>query len=97
MKNRIALKWITAPRVGEEELQIGKYIAELIDDGSTIQTGIGTIPDAVLKSLYNHKNLGIHTEMCSDGIIDLFEKDIINNSQKVIHPYQNGNRFCGRY
>ena len=81
-------------KMGDEELQIGKYIAELIDDGSTLQTGIGTIPDAVLKSLYNHKNLGIHTEMCSDSIIDLFEKDIINNSQKVIHPYKTVTGFA---
>ncbi len=81
-------------KVGKEELQIGKYIAELIDDGSTLQTGIGTIPDAVLKSLNNHKNLGIHTEMCSDGIIDLFEKDIINNSKKIIHPYKTVTGFA---
>lgn len=73
-------------KVGPEELTIGKRIAELIDDGSTIQMGIGTIPDAVLKSLGNHKNLGVHTEMCSDGIIDLFDKDVINNSMKRIHP-----------
>jgi acyl-CoA hydrolase len=73
-------------KVGPNDLKIGKYIAELIEDGSTLQLGIGTIPDAVLKSLYNHKNLGVHTEMFSDGIIDLFDKDIINNSQKKIHP-----------
>jgi acyl-CoA hydrolase len=73
-------------KVGPDELKIGKYIAELIEDGSTLQMGIGTIPDAVLKSLSTHKNLGVHTEMCSDGIIDLFDKDIINNSQKRIHP-----------
>lgn len=68
------------------ETKIGQYIAELIDDRSTIQMGIGCIPDAVLKSLTNHKDLGVHTEMCSDGIIDLFEKDIINNKYKKIHP-----------
>ena len=73
-------------KVGADELKIGRYIAELIEDGSTLQMGIGTIPDAVLKSLNNHKDLGVHTEMCSDGIIDLFEKDIINNSKKRIHP-----------
>ena len=73
-------------KVGEDELQIGKYIAEMIDDGSTLQVGIGTIPDAVLKSLHNHKNLGVHTEMCSDGIIDLVENDVINNTKKRIHP-----------
>lgn len=75
-------------KVSADELQIGKYIAEMIDDGSTLQMGIGTIPDAVLKSLFNHKNLGVHTEMCSDGIIDLFEKDVINNTKKKIHPYK---------
>jgi acyl-CoA hydrolase len=75
-------------KVSTDELKIGKYIAEMIDDGSTLQMGIGTIPDAVLKSLFNHKNLGVHTEMCSDGIIDLFEKDIINNTKKKIHPYK---------
>ena len=73
-------------KVGPKDLQIGKYIAELIEDGSTLQLGIGTIPDAVLKSLHNHKDLGVHTEMFSDGIIDLFDKDIINNSMKKIHP-----------
>jgi acyl-CoA hydrolase len=73
-------------KVGEKELTIGKLIAGLIEDGSTLQMGIGTIPDAVMKSLGHHRNLGVHTEMCSDGIIDLFDKDIINNSQKKIHP-----------
>jgi acyl-CoA hydrolase len=68
------------------DTKIGRYIAELIEDRSTIQMGIGSIPDAVLKSLTNHKDLGVHTEMCSDGIIDLFEKDIINNKYKQIHP-----------
>lgn len=75
-------------KVTETELQIGKNVAELIDDGSTLQVGIGTIPDAVLRSLYGHRNLGMHTEMCSDGIIDLYEKDIINNSKKKIHPHK---------
>jgi acyl-CoA hydrolase len=75
-------------KVSADELQIGRYIAEMIDDGSTLQMGIGTIPDAVLRSLSNHKNLGVHTEMCSDGIIDLFEKDVINNTKKKIHPYK---------
>jgi acyl-CoA hydrolase len=75
-------------KMGPAELTIGKHIAELIDDGSTLQMGIGTIPDAVFKSLHNHKNLGIHTEMCSDGVVDLFEKDIINNTKKRIHPYK---------
>jgi acyl-CoA hydrolase len=73
-------------KVGTEELIIGNYIAELIEDGSTLQLGIGTIPDAVLRSLTNHKNLGVHTEMFSDGIIELFDKDVINNTMKTVHP-----------
>lgn len=77
-----------ASKTGPEELKIGKLIAELIEDGSTLQMGIGTIPDAVFKSLHNHKDLGVHTEMCSDGIVELFEKDVINNTKKKIHPYK---------
>lgn len=72
----------------ENEMAIGKHIAGMIEDGSTLQMGIGTIPDAVLKSLTNHKNLGIHTEMLSDGVIDLFESGVINNSLKKIHPHK---------
>ena len=81
-------------RVTENELKIGSYIAELIDDGSTMQMGIGTIPDAVMKCLYNHKNIGVHTEMFSDGLVDLFEKDIINNTCKRIHPYKTVTGFA---
>ncbi len=68
------------------EMTIGKHISGMIENGSTLQMGIGTIPDAVLRSLTNHKNLGIHTEMISDGVIDLFEKGVINNRKKRIHP-----------
>lgn len=72
-------------KVGEEELLIGKNVAELIDDKSTLQMGIGTIPDAVLKCLHNHKDLGVHTEMISDGIVDLVMNDVINNKFKGTH------------
>ncbi len=75
-----------AASITEEELKIGNHVAGLIEDGSTLQVGIGAIPDAVLKALSGHKNLGMHTEMFSDGVIDLFEKDIINNCKKKIHP-----------
>ena len=73
-------------KVSEEEMQIARFIAELTDDGSTLQLGIGTIPDAVLLALEGHKNLGVHTEMCSDGIVSLMEKGVINNKCKKIHP-----------
>ena len=66
--------------------KIGMNISDLIDDGSTLQMGIGAIPDAVMKYLADKKDLGIHTEMFSDGIIDLVEKGIINGEQKTLHP-----------
>lgn len=75
-----------AAEVGQEERKIGQMISGLIDDGSTLQLGIGTIPDAVLHALHQHKDLGVHTEMCSDSIVDLMEKGIITNTKKKIHP-----------
>ncbi|WP_428664626.1 acetyl-CoA hydrolase/transferase family protein [Runella sp.] len=72
--------------VSESDQKIGQYVAELIDDGSTLQMGIGSIPNAVLACLHHHKNLGVHTEMFSDGLIDLFDKDVINNKFKAIMP-----------
>lgn len=62
--------------------KIGKIVAGLVEDGATLQLGIGTIPDSVLKNLTNHKNLGIHTEMFSDGAIPLIKNGTINNSLK---------------
>lgn len=70
----------------ENDKKIGNYVAALIEDKSVLQMGIGSIPDAVLKSLTNHKNLGVHTEMCSDGVIELIKNDVINNKFKNIHP-----------
>ena len=81
-------------KVTNVELQIGKYVASLIEDRSTLQMGIGSIPDAVLSSLNNHKDLGVHTEMCSDGIIDLMEKEIINNKYKTVHPRKSVSAFA---
>lgn len=69
-----------------EEKAIGENVAALIDDGATLQMGIGAIPNAVLAALGNHKNLGIHTEMFSDGVIPLVESGVINNLNKRIHP-----------
>lgn len=63
---------------------IGRQVASLIEDGATLQMGIGAIPDSVLQFLGNHKNLGIHTEMFSDGVVPLIEKGIVNNSMKKI-------------
>lgn len=65
--------------------KIGFNVASLIEDGATLQMGIGSIPDQVLKNLSGHKNLGIHTEMFSDGIIPLIEQGVINNSKKKLN------------
>lgn len=67
-----------------EEDKIGQFIASLIEDRSTLQMGIGAIPNAALSQLTNHKDLGLHTEMFSDGVIDLIEKDVINCNYKGI-------------
>lgn len=74
------------PVPGELELAIGKHIASLIEDGSCLQMGIGAIPNAALSQMGHLRNLGIHTEMFSDGILDLVEKGVINGSAKRIHP-----------
>jgi 4-hydroxybutyrate CoA-transferase len=65
---------------------IAGHIAELIPDGATMQLGIGAIPDAVLKYLLEKKDLGIHTELFSDGIIDLVEAGVLTNARKTLHP-----------
>ncbi|NLR92622.1 MULTISPECIES: acetyl-CoA hydrolase/transferase family protein [Flammeovirga] len=72
----------------EIERQIGAHVASLVEDGATLQMGIGGIPNAVLTYLHNHKNLGVHTEMFSEGLIDLCEKGIVNGSNKKILPHK---------
>ncbi len=69
---------------GEIECQIGRNCAALIEDGATLQMGIGAIPNAVLSQLGGHKNLGIHTEMFADGVLPLVEKGVINGENKAI-------------
>ncbi len=73
------------PEPDEAELRIGEKIAGLVDDGATLQMGIGGIPDAAMKFLTSHKNLGVHTEMFSDGLIPLIECGAVNNSLKAKH------------
>jgi acetyl-CoA hydrolase len=66
--------------------EIAEYCADLIPNEATMQMGIGAIPDAVLKHLYNKKDLGIHTELFSDGVIDLVDAGVITNAKKSLHP-----------
>jgi acyl-CoA hydrolase len=72
--------------ISPEERQIGKYIASLIEDKATLQMGIGSIPDAALAELGHHKDLGIHTEMFSDGVVDLYNRGVITNKYKKVVP-----------
>ena len=83
-----------ASKVEETELLIGKHIAEIVDDRANLQMGVGTIPDAVLQCLKNHKDLGIHTEMLSDGVIELIKNGVVNNKYKTIHRHKTVTSFC---
>jgi len=76
------------PPAEEDEVstEIGRLVASLVDDGNTLQMGIGAIPDATLKALHGKRDLGIWTEMFSDGLIDLVEAGVINGRRKAIHP-----------
>jgi len=72
----------------EVERKIGHFVAELIEDGSTLQLGIGGIPDAVLSALKGRRDLGVHTEMVSDGVMEAIEAGIITGAKKTFHPYK---------
>ncbi|SMC81747.1 4-hydroxybutyrate CoA-transferase [Papillibacter cinnamivorans DSM 12816] len=71
---------------GEVEMQIGEICASLIDDGSTLQVGIGAVPEAALKMLRGKRDLGVHTELLGDGLIDLMEAGVVNNKKKSLNP-----------
>lgn len=70
----------------ELHLKVGEHIAEMIPNGATLQMGIGSIPDAVLQNLAHHRDLGIHTELFSDGVIEMVERGVITCSKKTFHP-----------
>jgi len=69
-----------------EEKAIGRHCAELVDDGACLQLGIGAIPQATCAALVDHHRLGIHTEMLSDGVVDLVEKGVVTGEEKRVHP-----------
>lgn len=77
---------LAPPPIGEVERRIGERVAKLVPDGATLQLGIGAIPDAVLQFLQTKKDLGIHSEMFSDGVVELVERGIITNRNKSSHP-----------
>jgi 4-hydroxybutyrate CoA-transferase len=74
------------PKIGEVEKAIGENCAKLVEDGSTLQLGIGAIPDAVLLFLKDKKDLGIHSEMISDGVVELIESGVVTNNLKTLYP-----------
>ncbi len=73
-------------RLGAIEHQIGQHVAGLVDDGATLQVGIGSIPNAVLLALAGHRKLGVHTEMFSDGLMPLLGSGAVDNAGKAFHP-----------
>lgn len=72
--------------LSDVERAIGANVAALVDDGATLQMGIGAVPDAVLAALGGHRHLGVHTEMFSDGLVPLLERGVVDNSSKRVHP-----------
>ena len=83
--DRGLIEAVPAP-LGEADLAIGRYVADLVEDGATIQLGIGSIPNAVAKSLMNKKDLGMHTEMLVDSTVDLVEAGVLTGRRKTLYP-----------
>jgi acyl-CoA hydrolase len=77
---------LPAHEMSAEERAVGRHCAELVEDGATLQIGIGALADATLAALSDHHRLGIHTEMLSDGVVDLVEKGVITGEAKRVHP-----------
>lgn len=88
------LPQMPAPVLDSVTERIGQYVSLLVEDGATIQLGIGKICDAVLRYLGNHKNLGVHSEMITDGIMELINAGVIDNTCKTFHPGKTVTSFC---
>lgn len=85
---------VISPEPDEVALTIARHATRLVENGSTIQVGIGAVPNAILYGLMDKKDLGVHTEMFSDGLIDLIEAGVVNNSKKNYHPGKVLATFC---
>ncbi len=84
-----------SPAVPDEiSRRIGGYVARIIHDGDTIQVGYGSMPNAILASLENKKNLGVHSELLTDGVVDLIKRNVVNNSKKSVDPGKTVASFC---
>lgn len=86
VENHVPLVELPSVPPTDIEQQIGGFIADLIEDGATLQLGIGGIPNAITTYLMNRHDLGIHTEMIVDGMVDLYEAGVVTNSRKTLHP-----------
>jgi 4-hydroxybutyrate CoA-transferase len=86
VENNFQVKELPRPQISKVEEAIGSHVAELVKDGDCLQLGIGAIPDAVLQFLKNKRGLGIHSEMFSDGVMDLVLEGAIDNRKKNLHP-----------
>jgi len=85
---------VPSPEPDDVALAIARHATRLVENGSTIQVGIGGVPNAILYGLADKKDLGVHTEMFSDGLIDLIEAGVVNNSKKTFHPGKILATFC---
>ncbi len=85
---------VTTPELDARTERIGQYVSLLIEDGATIQVGVGKVCTAVTRYLSNHKDLGLHTELLTDGVLDLIKKGVINNRRKTFHPGKCVTSFC---
>jgi itaconate CoA-transferase len=89
VENNVPLLEIPTPKIRPEDEVIGKYIAEMVPDGATIELGIGGIPNAIARCLENHRDLGVHSGVFVSAMVDLIEKGVINGRKKTIHPRKN--------
>jgi itaconate CoA-transferase len=89
VENHVPLLEVAAPELKPEDEAIGKYVSEMVPDGATIQLGSGGIPNALAYCLMDHKDLGIHTELLSDGLVILIEVGVVTGKKKIIHPRKN--------
>ncbi len=89
VENHLPLKETPSNTPTAEDEIIGKYITEMVPDGATIQLGVGRVPEAVVRQLMDHKDLGIHTEMFCTSMVDLIEAGVVTGRQKTLHPRKN--------
>jgi itaconate CoA-transferase len=86
VENTVPLLEMPPPPPKAEDEKIGQFIAEMVPDGATLQLGLGGIPNAITRYLNNHRDLGIHTEVFSPGMVDLIRSGVVNGSRKTLHP-----------